>query len=133
MSKYKNKDPDSGEYVKRSAGRPKLSEGSVRTIVKKFRVNPMENLNIQTSFGKSRKKKESDYLRDVTQFGKIFAIASPEELQLGREYAGALNNLSQLLPWGINTVCPSSSKTRSWKWSVFLKQDWKSSTIHTAS
>lgn len=100
MSKYKNKDPDSGEYVKRSAGRPKLSEGSVRTIVKKFRVNPMENLNIQTSFGKSRKKKESDYLRDVTQFGKIFAIASPEELQLGREYTGALNNLSQFVAMG---------------------------------
>lgn len=57
MSNHKNKDPDSGEYVKRSAGRPRLSEGSVRTIVKKFRVNPMEDLNIQTSFGKSRKKK----------------------------------------------------------------------------
>lgn len=100
MSKYKNKNPDSGEYVKRAAGRPRLSEGSVRTIVKKFRVNPMENLNIQTNFEKSRQQKESDYLRDVSQYGKIFAIASPEELQLGREYAGALNNLNQFVAMG---------------------------------
>lgn len=100
MSKHKNKDPDSGEYVKRSAGRPRLSEGSVRTIVKKFRVNPMEDLNIQTNFGKSGKKKESDYLRDMSQYGKIFAIASPEELRLGREYVGALNNLNQFVAMG---------------------------------
>lgn len=100
MSNHKNKDPDSGEYVKRSAGRPRLSEGSVRTIVKKFRVNPMEDLNIQTNFEKSQKKKESDYLRDMSQYGYVFAIASPEELQLGREYTGALNNLSQFIAMG---------------------------------
>lgn len=87
--------PTNSDDNPRRAGRPRLDDIMKRTN-HTYRANYIEMLNIEANQQKAGYADTGEYVREMSQYGKVYARSTPEEVKTHRDFIGLANNVNQL-------------------------------------